>query len=138
MSKTIEQLVEKELEEYRQLHQQAVLDAERSTELAQIATEETKKAHDQLTMAQHQNDLDRNRIAALELRIAPASSFHTPAPQTNLSNHIQSADHIDEQTMKNMIIDALKVQSREFDGRLNQMHQIITENPTRPSSLVVS
>ena len=120
MSKTIEQL-EKELEEYRQLHQQA-------TEMAEIATEETKKAHDQLTMAQHQNDLDRNRIAALELRIAPASSFHTPAPQTNLSNHIQSAVPIDEQTMKNMIIAALTEVSREFDGRLNQMHQIITDD----------
>ena len=135
MSTTIEQL-QKELEEYRQLHQQAVLDAERSTELAQIATEETKKAHDQLTMAQHQNDLHMNRIAALELRIAPASSFHTPVPQTNLSNQIQSAVPIDEQTMNTRIIDALTELSREFDGRLNQMHQILSlihiSEPTRP------
>ena len=41
---SIEQLQKELEEEYRQLHQQAVLDAERSTELAQLATEETKKA----------------------------------------------------------------------------------------------
>jgi len=127
MSTNIEQL-NKELEEYRQLHQQALLDAERSTELARIATDEIKKAHDQLTMAQHQTDLDRNRIAALELRIAPASSFHTPVPQTNLSNQIQSAVPIDEQTMNTRIINALTELSREFDGRLNQMYQILTDD----------
>ena len=70
------QLTRKELEEFRQLHQQAVLDAQQATELAKIAAEETTKAHDQLILAQHdQNDLDRNRIAALELRTAPGAAF---------------------------------------------------------------
>ena len=127
MSTNIEQL-NKELEEYRQLHKQALLDAERSTELARIATDEIKKAHDQLTMAQHQTDLDRNKIAALELRLAPASPFHTPVPQTNLSNQLQSAVPFDEQTIKTMIIDAITEVSREFDGRLNQIHQIILDD----------
>jgi hypothetical protein len=128
MSTTNEAQLRKELEEFRQLHQQAVLDAQQATELAKIAAEETKKAHDQLILAQHQNDLDRNRIAALELRTAPASSFHTPVPQTNLPNQIQAAVTIDEHTMNTRLHDALTDLSREFDGRLNEMHQILTND----------
>ena len=88
MSTNIERL-NKELEVYRQLHKQALLDAERSTEMARIATDETKKAHDRMAMAEHQNDLDREKIAALELRLAPTSPFHTPVPQTKPAHRTQ-------------------------------------------------
>ena len=124
----MEAQLRKELEEFRQLHQQAVLDAQQATELAKIAAEETKKAHDQLNLAQQQIDLEKDKYAALELRRAPVTSFHTPVPQTNLSNQIQATVYIDEHTMNTRLHDSLTDLSREFDGRLNEMHQILTND----------
>ena len=72
MSHTTEaESYKKELEELRELHRQTV--------------EDIQKAHDQLTMASNQKDLDNAEITALKLQI-PVTSFNTPVPRNNLSN----------------------------------------------------
>ena len=74
MSINTDALLRKELDELRELHKQAVHQAQHATELAQKATEETHKAHDQLSRArQQQGDLDKDKIADLELAIRVAS-----------------------------------------------------------------
>ena len=102
MSTTNEQL-RKELEEFRQLHQQAVLDVQ--------------KAHDQLTLAQIQKDLDDAEIAAMKLQTIPATSFSTPVPN-NLSNQIQAAVYIDEQRLNDALRGFGHGFGREIDDRL--------------------
>ena len=101
MSHTTEaESYKKELEELRELHRQAV--------------EDMQKAHDQLTMASNQKDLDNaETIAALKLQI-PVTSFNTQVPRNNLSNQIQAADYIDDHRLDQRLNDAL----REFDDRL--------------------
>ena len=75
MSHTTEaESYKKELEELRELHRQTV--------------EDMQKAHDQLTMASNQKDLDNaETIEALKLQI-PVTSFNTPVPRNNLSNQM--------------------------------------------------
>ena len=122
MSINTDALLRKELDELRELHKQA----QHATELAQKATEETHKAHDQLSRAQQQRDLDKDKIAALELTIQTASimSFNSPVPNTNLLQTINAAVPIDEHRLN----DALNGISREFDGRLNDLHTILTND----------
>ena len=109
MSHTTEADYKKQLEEFRELHRQAV--------------EDTPKAHDhQLTLAQNQKALDDEEIAALKLRTIPVTSFTTPAPQSNLSNHIQAAVYIDEQRLN----DALHGFGREFGREIDERLTILT------------
>ena len=103
MSHTTEaESYKKELEEIRELHQQTV--------------EDMQKAHDQLTMASNQKDLDNaETIAALKLQI-PVTSFNTPVPRNNLSNQIQAAGYIDDQRLEQRLhelVTTLTVQMRQ-------------------------
>ena len=96
----MDEALKKELEELRELHRQAV----------------------------EQADLDKEEIAALKLTINTASimSFTSPVANTNLLRTINAAVPIDERRLN----DALNGISREFDGRLNNLHNILTNEAT--------
>ena len=87
MSTQMDEALKNELEEFRELHRQAV----------------------------EQADLDKEEIAALKLTINTASimSFTSLVANTNLLRTINAAVPIDEQRLNG----ALNGISREFDGR---------------------
>ena len=108
MSHTTEADYQKQLEDLRELHRQAI--------------EDTKEAHDHLALARNQKALDDDEIAALKLRTIPVTSFDTPAPQSNLFNNIQAAVYIDEQRLN----DALHGFGREFGREIDERLTILT------------
>jgi len=118
----------KELDELREHLKQASEEARQAKEQATQAQEQATIAHD---LAQKQSDLDKAKIDDLELalRVASLPSLTSPVPTTNLLSAITAVVPIDEHRLTTM--------SREFDGRLNDMHTMLTNDAvTREANAV--
>ena len=122
----------KELDDLREHLKQASEEARQAKEQATQAQEQATIAHD---LAQKQSDLDRAKIDDLELalRVASLPSLTSPVPTTNLLSAITAVVPIDEHRLNV----ALTTISREFDGRLNDMHTMLTNDAvTREANLL--
>ena len=118
----------KELDELREHIKQASEEARQAKEQATQAQEQATIAHD---LAQKQSDLDRAKIDDLELalRVASSPSLTSPVPTNNLLSAITAVVPIDEHRLTTM--------SREFEGRLNDLHTMLTNDAvTREANLL--